>query len=793
MTATNDRETRVLSAISANNMPIYVNVAIPVPLYTTFSYQLAAGQLAQVVDDNGLETVTILSLSRHLVGCRVHVPFGKNTKVAIILSLSDSVDFDASKVKKVTAVIDDKPLIPAPLLSIADWASNYYHHPMGEVCKAVFPHYLETSKKQVTAFYLNPSVLNAASVDSLSRAPVQKAIYQFCVEQDKKAANQETSATITSETLNAHFPTWRPAVKALIEKSLIYSEEVDADKAFIGADVLVETAPFQHKTLELSAAQKTIYDDIKSKCSNFISNEFATFLLHGITGSGKTRIYMQLILDCLQQKKQCLILVPEISLTPQLINRLENAIDANIEYLHSAKSANARKASWHNIRTGKSQVLVGTRSAVFAPFQNLGLIVIDEEHDTSYKQQDGFRFHARDIAIVRAQKEHVPIVLGSATPSLESMRNAEDKYHYYLLAERAGNAVPPKIHLIDTKSSPQVEGLTPHLIEAIKNRLAKNEQSLVFLNRRGYAPVIMCKDCQWMAECSRCNAKFTLHQKKNNVLICHHCLSQKPQPSNCPECNSEALITVGEGTQKLEEHLQALFPDARVARLDRDKTIKKGQLEETLDAINNQEVDIIVGTQMLSKGHDFPNVTLVGVVNPDGPLFSTDYRATENIMQLMMQVSGRSGRGEKQGIVIIQTALPESPYYQFVRNHDYNGFAQLILQERKDSNLPPYSYMAIIRAEASNDPLKAINFLQGLHQYANRLIREHNIKDIDIYPPLPASMEKRQGRYRAQWVIISKQRNTRAYIMDNVIRHITQMRPAPAVRWSVDIDPIDMF
>jgi primosomal protein N' (replication factor Y) len=512
--------------------------------------------------------------------------------------------------------------------------------------------------------------------------------------------------------------------------------------------------------------------------------------LHGVTGSGKTEVYLQCIEQVLARGEQVLFLVPEIGLTPQAVDHVRERFGVEVGVLHSGLNDSERHTAWWQAREGSIPIILGTRSAVFTPFSNLGLIVIDEEHDSSFKQQEGVRYHARDFAIYRAMCEEVPIILGSATPSLESLKNARDGHYLYLrLPERVGGSSLPEVGLLDMRGLPASEGFSPPLLEAIKSTLEQNEQALVFLNRRGFAPLLFCRDCDWRARCHRCDSHLTHHQG-SGTLRCHHCGYQGAVPQKCPDCRGENLVHIGEGTERLEAELVKRFPDARIARIDRDSTRRKGELEALLNKVRGREVDIVLGTQLLTKGHDFSGVTLVGIVNVDQGLFSIDFRAAESLFQQVMQVAGRAGRRRASGQVLIQTWVPGHNCFQYLTRHDYDSYSDELLAERQAAGFPPYGYMALLRAEAARQGA-ALRFLHWA--------KEHMPSDspggmqVTVFDPVPSPMERRAGRFRAQLMIRADSRKPLHELLARWLGVIEGSREASRVRWSLDVDPVDMY
>ena len=510
-------------------------------------------------------------------------------------------------------------------------------------------------------------------------------------------------------------------------------------------------------------------------------------LLHGITGSGKTEIYLRLIAPLFAAGKQVMVIVPEIGLTPQLLLRFARFFgDTPMACLHSALSDGERIKAWLQARSGEARIIIGTRSAIFTPAPNLALIVIDEEHDASLKQQEGFRYHARDLAIKRAQMLDIPIVMGTATPSLESLYNADSRrFHYVRLNQRPGSTRKPDLQVQDTRPFELQAGLTPHSLQAIRQTLARGEQVMVFLNRRGFAPALYCPSCGWQANCEHCSVKMTWHARRNK-LVCHHCGAEQITPLRCPQCQNPQLTTQGQGTGRLELALQTHFPAAVVVRIDRDSTSRKGELEAKLATVRSNDPLILVGTQMLAKGHDFPNLTLVIILDIDQSLLSTDYRALERLGQLLVQVAGRAGRADKAGRVILQTSQPDHPLLHQLVGHGYTPFARQLLEDRKRWHFPPFGYQALIRASSTVSMEKALQFLEHISQ-----LLISGSTDIQRLGPIPALLEKRANRYRAQLLLGSQQRAALHAALHQVLQASAKLPGRASIRWSIDVDPID--
>lgn len=522
-------------------------------------------------------------------------------------------------------------------------------------------------------------------------------------------------------------------------------------------------------------------------------DQYRCFLLDGITGSGKTEVYLQCMEHTLARSGQVLVLVPEISLTPQTITRFRQRFDCTLAVLHSGLTDRQRLNAWLRASNGEARIIIGTRSAVFTPMQRPGLIIIDEEHDNSFKQQEGFRYSARDLAVMRAQREQIPIVLGTATPSLESLNNAgQGRYSHLRLTRRAGSSKSPRFHLLDVSGQALQEGFAPAMIDSIRKHLERNSQVLVFINRRGFAPVLQCNDCGWIAECHHCDARLTIHKSPAH-LRCHHC--DRPQAINrhCPDCQSSSLSALGLGTERSESHLRHLFPDTRVIRVDRDSTRRKNELDRMLLEVNRGEPCILVGTQMLAKGHHFPAVTLVAVLDADSGLFSADFRGQEHMAQLLIQVAGRAGREDRPGEVIVQTRHATHQALITLTTEGYHSFANWLLTERSVTAMPPFTHLALIRAEAvsTTAPMK---FLQQVRQTIETAARQSaTLRSVEIMGPLPAPMEKRAGRFRAQLMLKAPERTPLQQLLGWTCQQLESDNSSRHVRWSVDVDPQDML
>jgi primosomal protein N' (replication factor Y) len=728
-----------------------LRVAIPAPLRRCFDYAIPD---------------TTFALCR---GMRVRVPFGRREIVGFLVGIADQSAIRRERLKPVLSVLDNEPVLPEELLSLLQWAADYYHHPLGEVLKAALPVNLRQGHDlgaRTVRVWQCTDAGRVVAPGALERAPLQRRVL---------AALVETPGGLDGDALARVTRGWRSAVRSLVAKGWVQVQQQAV------------TEPEQAKPVpgpQLTAAQQSAVTAITDALGSYRS-----FVLHGVTGSGKTEVYLKVIEAVLQRGQQALLLVPEIGLTPQLLASVRARFSAPVAVLHSGLTDQERLSAWLMARDGRAGIVIGTRSAVFAPLLSPGVIIVDEEHDGSYKQQDGFHYHARDLAVMRAHRLAIPIVLGSATPSLDSLKHvASGNYELLRLPDRAGSATLPEVHLLDLRTLPVHDGLSPPLIQQIGKRLDAGEQSLLFINRRGYAPAYMCHDCGWLAPCLRCDAKMTLH-KRSQRLRCHHCGSEGFLPGACPQCGGSNLHALGEGTERVELALARLFPQARVVRIDRDSTRRKGALQEQLRRIDAGEADILVGTQMLAKGHDFPNVTLVGVLNADQRLYSVDFRASEYLVQQIIQVSGRAGRATRPGEVWIQTYHPSDPVFSALRRHDYNGFAELALQERTIAEYPPFAHFALLRAE-SPAPHVALGFVRAARALADSC---RGNRSVELMDPVPAPMERRAGRYRAQLLVQAKQRRPLHQFLSCWLARLEETAASKRVRWSLDVDPTDMY
>ncbi|WP_413285673.1 primosomal protein N' [Vibrio sp. MA40-2] len=730
--------------------PTIAQVALPVPLDKRFDYLIQPHQFP-------------------VIGGRVSVSFGRQTLVGIVTAIVHQSDFPLEQLKSIKQVLDNKPIWPDSLYALLNWCSQFYQYPLGETLVNALPTALRKGKAAEFASLVEWHITETGKNQLMSgfgRA-VQQAKVMHLVENGPISHQQMIAHEVTTTVL-----------KALDEKGWICSVEKKP-----------ATSSWSNH-IENNDEKPTLNQEQAVAIATINSNShFGCYLLDGVTGSGKTEVYLNIIKPILQAGKQALVLVPEIGLTPQTINRFRKRFNVPVEVIHSGLNETERLNAWLSAKEKKAGIIIGTRSALLTPFSDLGIIIVDEEHDASYKQQDSLRYHARDVAIMRAHKQDIPIVLGSATPCFESLHNAlSGKYHHLVLSTRAGNAVAAQHKVLDIKGLYLEGGLSAPLIAEMRKHLQAGNQVMLFLNRRGFSPALMCHECGWVADCKRCDAYYTYHQKSNEMR-CHHCGSQHTVVQQCQSCGSMQLVTVGVGTEQLEQQLASLFPEYKTLRIDRDSTRRKGSLEAALESIRKNEYQILIGTQMLAKGHHFPDVTLVGLLDVDGSLFSSDFRASERLAQLFIQVAGRSGRASKPGEVLLQTHHPDHPLLQALLHKNYHHFAQTALQERQYAKLPPFTYLTLFRAEANNSELVE-SFLRQVKQTleSNPMFDDLSI----VMGPTPAPMAKRAGKSRWQLLLQTPHRSTMQKILHSS-KPILQLLPsAKKVRWSIDIEPQDL-
>ncbi len=718
-------------------------VALDTPLARTFDYLVPADCPVATAD----------------IGRRVRVSFGRRECWGILVGLADRSDLPAEQLKPLLAVDRELPPLPPSVLALARFAADYYHHPYGASLLSLLPPPFKrraAPRPQPVAYALTP-----AGKQAMQTLPVRASA-------QRRLAERLTSGPATA----AELAGLRASLRAWLKRGWIEPVEPHAQPM---AMETLETPP------ALGAEQQAAVDAILAQ-----SDQFHAWLLFGVTGSGKTEVYLRLIEAVLQQGRQALVLAPEIHLTPQLTERFRRRFPAaRLLSLHSGLSDGERAANWLACLQGRADIVLGTRLAVFAPLERLGLIVVDEEHDPSYKQMEGLRYNARDVAVWRARQARVPVVLGSATPALETWFNAQHgRYRRLDLPARAGRATLPEVELIDIRADRPRQGLSAALLAALAENLGRGAQSLVFINRRGYAPTLFCNACGYVIPCPRCAAHLVLHRQQRGFrLQCHHCgLTQAP-PAACPQCGALDLRASGQGTQRLEETLREHFPAARILRVDRDSVARKGRFAAVREAVREGEVDILVGTQILAKGHDFPRLTLVGVVGADGALLSADFRAGERLFAQLMQVAGRAGRGGEAGRVLVQTAYPQHPLYQALLRHDYPAYAERALSERRQAQFPPYVRQAMLRVDARNDAT-AQAFLEAARSRA--LAYAHG---VSVFDPAPALLAKVADRARWQLLVQSPSRSRLQAFLSHWAQSLREL-PAPGLNWVLDVDPI---
>ena len=724
-----------------------LRVAIDIPLRKTFDYKAPE-------DWTGPDLIP---------GMRLRVPFGNKFLTGVLLGIHDEAP--EFKLKTFKAVIDNEPLLHANLLDLLHWAAGYYCHPAGEVVFTALPALLKQGKPACLAVVRRwLAANNVAGSNRLSRAPKQSAILEYLAQQPEGFTEAE---------IGQQFVNWRQPMLALAEKGLVTLREERS----------LTPPVYQDAGLQLNEQQQQAITSIADSL-----NQFACFLLYGVTGSGKTEVYIQLARQALEQGRQVLILVPEIGLTPQLATRFLDRFRSGIAILHSGLNDSERTDAWLSARAGEASIIIGTRSAVFVPMQSPGLIIIDEEHDPSFKQMEGFRYSARDVAIKRASMLNIPVVLGSATPSLETLNNTlAGRFSMLKLPERAGVASHPEQALLNLQGIKPLAGLSPKALMAIEQELEHGGQALIFLNRRGYAPTYRCNSCGWVAECHHCDVRLTLHQRDAR-LRCHICSYETSIPEQCPDCGAQAMHSLGHGTEKLETALQQRFPDTQVIRVDRDTTRRKGSFERIIKSIHAAGRQILVGTQMLAKGHHFPRVGTVIILDADNGLYGLDFRSQETMAQLITQVAGRAGRGSRRGQVLIQTWHPEHPFFEAISRLSYDDFACGLLHERKLVGMPPVTYLALLRAE-SNQMDNTEKFMLEAARTAN----QQRPEAIEILGPAIAPLERKAGFFRMQLLIKSNNRADLHAFLNPWIHHLDTIKQGRRVRWSIDVDPYNLY
>ncbi|WP_227458753.1 primosomal protein N' [Cupriavidus pauculus] len=724
-----------------------------------------------------------LSTGDEVPGDLVVVPFGKRAVVGVVVARVATSDVPEDRLRPVARRAGWLPPLNADWIALARFAARYYHRRLGEVMLPALPPSLREAdtwdrlgqRAQTTQYRLRPDSAEALLEAAPSRARTVRALAEAL------AASQDwvrlSDAREICTAAPARLAEWESAG---------WVECAHADRPLLDVD-----------TSRPPSVAPPLHDEQRQAVAAIAAAPgYAAFLLYGVTGSGKTEVYLHAIAERLaaDPSAQVLMLVPEINLTPQLQARIaERFPHLPLAVLHSGLADQERSLQWLAAHRGEARIVLGTRMAIMASMPNLRLIVVDEEHDTSYKQQEGLRYSARDLAVWRANQLKVPIVLGSATPSMETWHRAEQgAYRKLVLRERAqADATLPTVRLIDLNHERQrqralYEGLSQPLLDALAQRLERGEQSLLFLNRRGYAPVLACDSCGWLSGCPRCSAYMVLHRPERR-LRCHHCGLESPVPHHCPDCGNVDIAPLGRGTQRIEEALSTRFPQARIARIDADSTRRKGSAQAMFDEVHAGEVDILVGTQMVAKGHDFQRVTLVGIVHPDAAMFSHDFRAAEHLFASLMQVSGRAGRAGLGGEVLIQTRYPDAPALQALARHDYDGFAASQLRERRQAGLPPFAYQVLVTAEHAQLE-RALAFLQAVRDQADACSMA---PEVQLHDPVPMSMVRLFNKERAQMLVEAGSRPVlQRFVSEWVQTFDAAGRHAKGVRWQLEIDPL---
>ncbi|MEP7156287.1 MAG: primosomal protein N' [Betaproteobacteria bacterium] len=703
------------------------------------------------------------------VGRLAVVPFGNKLLSSVIVDVVAESDVPLDKLKALIHIQRALPKFSADDFALIRFCQDYYHHPFGPIALNGLPPAMRsvrlvepkkdriatiTSEGQLALVSLSPrAVAQRSMLEALQQAPQPAALLR---ERHERAA-----ATL----------------RTLVEKGWVEFQE-SASHQPVQPDAKRRT----HVTGPvLNAGQQAAVSAVTGHLDEFVS-----FLLSGITGSGKTEVYLRLIAEVLNRGRQALVLMPEINLTPQFLRHLQSRFpDSRVVEQHSGMADVPRMSAYLDAESGRADIVIGTRLAVFTPMPRLGIIVVDEEHDASFKQQEGFRYSARDVAVFRASQTGCPVVLGSATPSLESLQNvSRERFTELKLPDRAApNAVLPKVDFIDLNTERTENGLSAALIKALDETVKRGEQALVFINRRGYSPALVCAQCGWMPECKRCSARLVFHQSERR-LKCHHCGYQARIPSSCSECGSHDMVPAGQGTERVEIALRAHLPNVRIARVDRDSTRRRGSAEKIFEAAAAGELDILVGTQMLSKGHDFPRITLVGVVNADGGMFSADFRAAERMVAQLMQVAGRAGRADLPGRVLIQTRFAGHPLYQAVAAQDHARFAAIAMAERKMARLPPFTFLALLRAEAKTAAALA-DFMAHAVEAAQIPGSEGA---VFVWDPVPAPLSRKAGLERRQLLVQSDGRGSLQKFLAAWLPRLRE-REWRAVKWVIDVDP----
>nr|WP_229803553.1 primosomal protein N' [Halomonas qijiaojingensis] len=734
--------------------PTVLGIAVPTPLRRLFDYRAASD-----VPPGGWRP-----------GLRVRVPFGRREVMGIVIECRTHSEIALADLKPVSAWLDASPL-PDDWLWLCRFTARYYQHALGDTLHQSLPVLLRQGRpleaRTRERWFLTASGRDCPP-ERLGRARRQAELLALL----RLHPRGLTSNIITAQGFS------RAQLDALVDRGLIECQQ----EAVIDGPSPGSGGWLAEPALSLNREQATVLAALHEGL-----DRYHPCLLQGVTGSGKTEVYLQLIEAVVARGRQALVLVPEIGLTPQTLARFRKRFRVPVVALHSGISDGERLDAWLAATSGRAPIVIGTRSAIFTPLARPGAIIVDEEHDGSYKQQDGLRYHARDLAVVRAHHHAIPVLLGSATPSLESLALAQaGRYRHLHLTRRASRHPPARLELVDLRGRARQGGLIAPTIDAIRKTLTAGHQVLVFINRRGFAPTLACHECGWLAECDRCDARLTLHRQPPQ-LACHHCERQRPLPDACPDCSSADLRPLGAGTERAEETLAALFPDVAVHRIDRDSTRRKDAFENTLAEVRRGAPCLLVGTQMLAKGHHLPHVTLVVVINADAGLYASDFRALEHSAQLLIQVAGRAGRAEHPGRVMVQTLHSDDPHLRLLAEHGYDALARQLLEERRAADLPPYRFLALARFESPREA--DVTTLADTAASALRDWLGPNSSPVQCLGPVPAPMERRQNRYHVQLMLSSTQRSKLHEASAWLAAWLESNREARRVRWSLDIDP----
>ncbi len=709
------------------------------------------------------------------IGRMAVVPFGNKKLSGVVMGVSATTDVPQDKLKSVDFIQRALPRFTANDIALIRFCQGYYHHPFGAIAMNGLPPAMRATRLVVPKADCEVA-LTAAGRDALRTMPLRAVAQRALLAALEHAPRSEM--LLKSEHERA-----APTLRALAAKGWIELRATDAPQARQALPPHAEKRIFVAGP-GLNAEQTSAVEAVSATLG-----KFAPFLLSGITGSGKTEVYLHVIANALQRNFQALVLMPEINLTPQFMRHLQARFpDAVIVQQHSGLADSPRMKGYIDAASGRADIVIGTRLAVFSSMPRLGVIIVDEEHDASFKQQEGFRYSARDVAVFRAQQAACPVMLGSATPSLESVQNVlRGRFTELKLPLRATpNAVLPQIDFIDLNQERADDGLSVSLIKALQATIKRGEQALVFINRRGYSPALVCAHCGWMPGCTRCNARLVFHQRERQMK-CHHCGYQTRVATVCADCGSHELLPAGQGSERVEIALRTHLPGARIARVDRDSTRRRGSAEKIFDAAAAGELDVLVGTQMLSKGHDFPRITLVGVVNADGAMFSADFRAAERMVAQLTQVAGRAGRADLPGRVLIQTRFAKHPLYQAVAAQDHARFAAMALTERRNARLPPFTFLALLRAEAKTEAALR-EFLMHAAECARNLQPESSLQ---VWDPVAAPLSRKADWERCQMMV---QADSRSELQRFLAKWLPMLRARDArgVKWVIDVDPLEV-